>query len=142
LISSEVQLICGRKLPILAAASVQNDHTQIPPGASDYLPTCKGRLNYHEVAVLRDTGCSLAVVKSSLVLPEQLTGEVEACALIDGTVKKYPTATVDIQSEFYNGSVKALVMLSALYDVIIGNIPDETLPKVKLDGECRGNPAE
>ena len=45
----------------------------------------------------RDTGSITCVVKSSPVKPEQMTGSYELCMLIDGVVKRYLTAIVDLK---------------------------------------------
>ena len=46
--------------------------------------------------ILRDTGSTTCVVRLSLVKPEQMTGSYELCMLIDGVVKRYPTAVVEL----------------------------------------------
>ena len=73
--------------------------------------------------VLRDTGSTTCVVKSSLVKPEQMTGSHELCMLIDGVVKRYPTAVVELKTPYYTGTAKVLCMDSPVQDIIIGNIP-------------------
>jgi hypothetical protein len=61
------------------------------------LPTRAGKVNGVLVPnVLRDSGCTTVCVKASLVHPDQHTGKREACVLINGVVKCYPTATIDI----------------------------------------------
>ena len=40
-----------------------------------------------KMGVLRDTGCLTVVMKRSLVTDDQLTGNYEVCALIDGTIR-------------------------------------------------------
>ena len=62
------------------------------------------------------------------VREEQFTGQKEACVLIDGVVKYYPTATVELDAPFYQGKAKALCMENPLYDVIIGNIEGARMP--------------
>jgi len=47
--------------------------------------------------VLRDMGSMTCVVRSSLVKSEQMTGSYELCMLIDGVVKRYPTAVVELR---------------------------------------------
>jgi len=73
--------------------------------------------------VLRDTGSTTCVVKSSLMRPEQMTGTHELCMLIDGVVKRYPTAVVELNTPYYTGTAKVLCMDSPVQDIIIGNIP-------------------
>ena len=74
------------------------------------MPTCKGMVSGTEVSVLRDTGCSKAVVRSELVTPEQFT---------DG---HFPLALVYVDTPYYTGQVEALCMENPVYDLIIGNI--------------------
>jgi hypothetical protein len=57
------------------------------------------------VYVLRDKGCLTVVVKRSLVDEHSLTGEEKLCVLVDGTVRKFPTALISINTPFYYGSV-------------------------------------
>jgi len=73
--------------------------------------------------ILRDTGSTTCVVKSTLVRPEQMTGSHELCMLIDGVVKRYPTAVVELKTPYYTGTAKVLCMDSPMQDIIIGNIP-------------------
>ena len=48
----------------------------------------------HKVKVMTDTGSTTCVVKRFLVEAEQMTGNHELCMLIDGVVKRFPTAIV------------------------------------------------
>jgi len=50
------------------------------------------------------------VAKGSLVEAEQMTGNHELCMLIDGVVKRFPTAIVKIDTPYYKVTVKALCM--------------------------------
>ena len=59
----------------------------------------------------------------SLVKPEQMTGSYELCMLIDGIVKRYPTAMVELDTPYFSGRTKVLCMDSPVQDIIIGNIP-------------------
>ena len=43
--------------------------------------------------------------------------------LIDGVVKQFPTATVEIDTPFYKGHAKALCMDHPVQELIIGNSP-------------------
>jgi len=93
--------------------------------------------------VLRDTGSTTCVVKSSLVKPEQMTGSYDLCMLIDGVVKRYPTAIMDLDTPYYTGMAKLLCMDSPVQDIIDGNIPgthgpdSDTKPlDVKYTSQC------
>ena len=52
-----------------------------------------------------------------------MTGTYELCILIDGVVKRYPTAVVELKTPYYTGTAKVLCMESPVQDIIIGNIP-------------------
>ena len=86
------------------------------------LPTSEGMVNGGKVKVMRDTGCSSVVVKYSLVDSDQYTGKFKDCMLIDGTVRRFPTAVIVVDSEYFVGNVEALVMKSPVFDLIIGNV--------------------
>lgn len=116
LISNEVILPCGRRMPVIADACHQ--------GRTLNMPVADGTLQGKPVRVLRDTGCSTVVVKQDLVPAEQLTGETEICVLIDGTVRKTPVAKVYIETPYLTGEVRAVCMTNPLYDLIIGNVPN------------------
>ena len=51
----------------------------------------RGEANGVEVEWLRDTGSSVSIVRSSLVTPDQYTGKVVTCILVDQCVKKMST---------------------------------------------------
>ena len=72
---------------------------------------------------MRDTGSTTCVVKKSLVKPEQVIGSYELCMLIDGIVKRYPTAMVEVDTPYFSGRTKVLCMDNFVQDIIIGNIP-------------------
>src|SRR5260221_9131106 len=72
--------------------------------------------------VLRDTGATCIVVKQSFVDRHQFTGEEEPCVLIDGTTKRFPVAVIHLNTPYFHGTLKAVVMQNPLYDVIIGNV--------------------
>jgi len=100
-------------------------------------------VNNTTTLVLRDTGSTTCVVKSSLIRPEQMTGSYELCMLIDGVVKKYPTAIVDFDTPYYTGMAKVLCMDTPVQDIIVGNIPGargpdtDTKPRdVKYTSQC------
>lgn len=119
-VSKEVNFL---NLTCNAAVGEPRSH---PPG----MPTCKGMVSNTEVSVLRDTGCSKAVVRSELVTPDQYTGESQTCLLIDGTERHFPLALVDVDTPFYTGQVEALCMDNPVYDLIIGKIAGARGPGV------------
>lgn len=81
----------------MCAACQQHWRTKLPVGS--------GKLESHDVSVLRDSGCSGVVVKKSLVPPEQFTGQYKLFVLIDRTVRRFPIAMVNIDSPWFVGKV-------------------------------------
>ena len=51
-----------------------------------------------------------------------MTGNHELCMLIDGVVKRFPTAIVKIDTTYYKGTVKALCIENPVQEVIVGNV--------------------
>jgi hypothetical protein len=84
--------------------------------------TGMGMVNGQKVKVLRDTGATCCIINARWVRAEQYTGNEEPCVMVDGSLKYYPTASIRVQTEFFRGTTKALVMREPMYDVIIGNI--------------------
>ena len=85
---NSVRLECGHRINFLNMACPDKSTR------NSQMPTCEGLLDGKRVVVLRDTGCSSAVVSSSLVPKDQFLGENQTCVLIDGTVRKFPLATI------------------------------------------------
>jgi len=50
-----------------------------------------------------------------------MTGSYKLCMLIDGVVKIYPTAVVELDTQ-YRGTTNVLCMETPVQDIIIGNI--------------------
>ena len=91
--------------------------------SKERMPICEGLLNNRKVQVLRDTGCSSAAVKMSLVNKHQLTGNDVTCTLIDGTQRRFPLARIQVNTPYFTGEVEAMCIENPLYDLIIGNVP-------------------
>ena len=72
---------------------------------------------------LKYTGSTTCAVKSSLVKPEQMTGSYELCMLIDGVVRRYPTAVAELDTPLQRNNESILCMQTPVQDIIIGNIP-------------------
>ena len=49
--------------------------------------------------------------------------------MIDKTVRKAPRAKIEIDTPYYQGTVKAICLPNALYDLLIGNIPGAREPR-------------
>jgi len=54
---------------------------------------------------------------------EQMTGNHELCMLIDGVVKRFPTAFVKVSTPYYTGTVKALCTENPVQELLVGNVP-------------------
>ena len=127
----QIELAGGKKIPVVSAAC--QDFEEGKRGnfvLSEQMPVTEGKVNGQCVSVLRDSGCSGAVIRRSLVKDEQLTGLQQLCVLIDGTVRRVDEAEVDVQTLFFNGKIKAMCMQKPIYDLIIGNIPGVRGPEV------------
>ena len=86
------------------------------------MPVTEGRLGEIKISVLRDTGCSGAVVRKCLIDADQLTGVEQTCMLADGSKIKVPIAEVSIDTPYFIGKIEAWCMENPIYDLIIGNI--------------------
>ena len=116
--NNHLKLATGETLPIISGACGQGNFSK-----KSNLPMFKGKVGDLMVDTLRDSGCTGVVVQSSLVKPEQLTGKVHLCILIDGTVKKVPMAKIHVDTPFYVGDVEAMSMENPIYPLVLGNIP-------------------
>ena len=117
-----VTLPSGHSVPLMSAAC-NIDDIKIRK-----MPVTTGLVGNNEVTVLRDSGCSGTVIREDIVHPNQLTGKEVTCFLIDGTVRKFPTAVIDVDTPYFKGRVQAICMINPLYDLIIGNIPGVRAP--------------
>ena len=105
-----------KEMVLLCSPVVFMKKEQMP----DNMPVKEGRMNDVTVQVLRDTGCSTAVVKKSLCKPESFTGRFRTCWGVHGR-QVTPTVVVDIDSPYFSGRVEALAVSNPPYDVLIGN---------------------
>ena len=87
------------------------------------MPVLLGRVGKRQVTVLRDTGCSGAVVKAQFVEKEQYLGKDGYMMMMDKTIRKAPLARIMVDTPFYKGDIQALCLPDSIYDLIIGNIP-------------------
>jgi hypothetical protein len=107
--------------PIVNEGTMANKGVNFPDSHKE-LPVSQGMVNGKEATVLRDSGCTGVVVSSAVVEESQYTGESCYCQLIDGTVRKVPMAIINIDTPYYVGCVKTMVMENLPYKLIIGNI--------------------
>ena len=117
---NRVQLQCGHSLPVLSAACSEE--------VVEKMPGTTGFVGRNRVSVLRDSGCSSAVIKEDLVDASQMTGKYKGCVLIDGTVKQFPVANIHVNTPFFSGMTEALCMEAPLFDLILGNIAGVRAP--------------
>lgn len=89
-----VKLECGHKLPIVTLAC--DSHKSYSTRSRDNFPVYNGFVGV-EVKVLRDTGCSSVVVRRDLVPKDYMTGTSKYCVLLDGTVRKFPVAKINVK---------------------------------------------
>ena len=95
------------------------------------MPVVSGRLmpENKPVSVLRDSGCSTCVVRANLVKPNQLTGETQSVKLIDGTIRNFPVARINVDSPYITRQVEALCIPESLSDAVIGNVEGAREPR-------------
>ena len=127
----KLKLANGDQVPVVLGAC--DKHRDTSPAVN--MPVAEGYINNTKVQVLRDSGCSSVAVRRSLVLDNQLTGQVHLCVLIDGTVRKFPIALVKVDTPFFNGEVEAMCMSAPIYDLVIGNVPGAKNPDDVSDEE-------
>ena len=79
-------------------------------------------MNETKVEVLRDSGCSVIVVKSALVSPFEFTGAYRQLILIDNSKLIVPTARCFVKSPFFTGLTEVICIEHPVCDLIIGNV--------------------
>jgi hypothetical protein len=87
------------------------------------LNLCEGSLDGTPVSVLRDTGCTTAGVRGSLVKDSAYTGETVSCKTFGGKIETFKTAVVDVSTPFFQGLLTCCVLDNPCADLILGNIP-------------------
>ena len=106
-----LELKCGHRIPLLSAACMCS---------GDMLHTCDGYVGQTKLKMLRDSGCEGVVVKTSLVPEKSMTGQYKTCVLIDGTIRRFPVAMIEIDTPYLTGKVLAKCMENPVYDLIVG----------------------
>ena len=84
-------------------------------------------MNGEKVLVMRDPGCTVNVVSEYLVKPGQMTGEKLQVRLINGYVMDTQVAKIKVKSAYCSGKIKACVMKSPVFPLIIGNTVQDSL---------------
>ena len=72
---------------------------------------------------------------------DQFTGDFNVMLLIDTTVRKVPSAKIDIDTPYLEGQVEAQCLPDAVYDLIVGNVPG-TRAAVDPDPSWQGHVQE
>ena len=80
----KLRLADGAEIPVLLGACKSG--AQMPK--KNNLPMSEGYVGDKKVTVLRDTGCTSALVRRSLVTMDQMTDKKWSCALIDRTIRR------------------------------------------------------
>ena len=111
----------GAAIPIVSSAITGNME-------ENSMPIKDGLVGNKTVKVLRDTGCSMAVIRSKLVRKDQYTGEVTCLRMIDNSVKRALIARIHVRTPYYTGYLRALCLRDAIFDLVIGNIPGALSP--------------
>ncbi|KAK7004546.1 hypothetical protein BgiMline_006075 [Biomphalaria glabrata] len=102
---------------VLAAVSAQSGESPHPPSVE------KALVNGRAVTCLNDTGCLVeAVVRESLVSPSDYIEETTQIQTVDleSPPKTLPMALINVESKYVRGRIKAIVMKSPAYDLILG----------------------
>ena len=80
-------------------------------------------VNGFAASLLRDTGCTTAGVKKSLVMSSQYTGKVQRCRTFGGNIESFPLAEIQIHTPYFQGMIEACVINEPVADLILGNLP-------------------
>src|SRR6218665_3291095 len=80
------------------------------------------KVNGEQVECLYDSGATCCVVQRRLVKESDLTGKKSTCTLIDGTVRRFPTAKIMLDGEFVKGEIEALVTENPVKPIIMGRV--------------------
>ena len=75
-----------------------------------------GRVSNGQVAGLRDSGCSGAIVNVQFVEKEQYLGK-DGYMIIDKTIRKAPLARITVGTQFYKGDIQAMCLPDSICDL-------------------------
>ncbi len=83
--------------------------------------TALGRVSgtAYTIDVLRDSGCSIMVIREDLCDPRDFTGETRCCVMMDGRVIEVPVVKKKVDSPYYIGEVEGVAMIAPIYDLVI-----------------------
>ena len=86
------------------------------------VPISEGEVSGREAFVMRDSGCGFADVRPTYVKPEQYLNEYEDLLLMDCTPRTFQKATVFVETKYYTGDLKVLVVDNPVVDIVFGNV--------------------
>ena len=84
------------------------------------MPVLLGRVGNRQVTVLRDTGCSGAVVKAQFLEKEQYLGKDGYMMMMDKTIRKAPLARIMVDTPFYKGD-RYTSIVPTRYNILFNN---------------------
>ena len=114
----KLRLVDGAEIPVLLGACKSG--AQMP--RRNNLPVSEGYVGDKKVAVIRDTGCTSAVVRRSLVTMVQMTDKKWSCAVTDRTICRLPVAKLQVDTPYYKGELCAMCVEDPICGLTIGNI--------------------
>ena len=85
-------------MPVVAGAHAVGNNVQFTHHGM--APICRGRINDIDIDVMSDSGSTSCVVRTDFVRKTQKTGTTSLCMLIDSTVKRCPTAIVELDTPY------------------------------------------
>ena len=104
--------------------NINMSNTKKPGVTSNQMKTAQGKINGQVVNVLRDSGCSTVCVNKDLVSQRQFTGKYKHCTLMDGTVRKFQTAVVNVDTPYIKkDKITVLCIENPEVDVVVGEVP-------------------
>ncbi|GFO37411.1 reverse transcriptase [Plakobranchus ocellatus] len=72
--------------------------------------------------LLKDSSCNIAAVKEDLVPADCLTGRVARVTTFCCQNRRFPTAIIDLDYDYFTGPIEVYVFKDSVADVILGNI--------------------
>ncbi|KAK7089584.1 uncharacterized protein [Littorina saxatilis] len=87
----------------------------------DFEPMCQLKVGGKTVIGMRDTGANCILVDSKLVPKERYLGQYQNLTLADSSNRKIPIAEVELETPFFSGLTRVLVVKTLIHPVLIGN---------------------
>lgn len=112
---------CPEKETNLASRGM-SAHNDLP----SQIQTCTGCVNGKEALIMLDSGCTTVGIRRDLVHPDRILDESMSVTLFNGQTVKLPLALINIDCQYFTGTVKACIVESSVCDVILGRIPGAT----------------